>query len=199
MSNRVFAALAGIVAELRERNVSFALVGGLAVSVRAEPRFTADVDLAITVSADNEVELLAHQLTLRGYQVRALVEHKSRGRIATVRLLGRHGVVIDLIAATCGIEPEIVEAATPVLVENAGELPVAQPADLVAMKLLSATPRRAQDMLDARSLLLSNAQLDIEHVRRRLELIRARGFDRDEDLDGKLRALLADVAAERLD
>jgi hypothetical protein len=35
-----------------------ALVGGLAVSVRSEPRFTRDVDLAIALDDDREAESL---------------------------------------------------------------------------------------------------------------------------------------------
>ena len=35
-----------------------ALVGGLAVSARAEPRFTRDVDLAVAVVSDDEAERL---------------------------------------------------------------------------------------------------------------------------------------------
>lgn len=41
--------LATIARELRDRKIRFALVGGLAVSLRAEVRFTRDVDLAIVV------------------------------------------------------------------------------------------------------------------------------------------------------
>jgi predicted nucleotidyltransferase len=39
-------ALAAIARELSERGRRFALVGGLAVSVRSEVRFTRDVDIA---------------------------------------------------------------------------------------------------------------------------------------------------------
>jgi hypothetical protein len=40
--------------------VSFALVGGLAVSIRTEPRFTRDADLAVALANDAEVEALIH-------------------------------------------------------------------------------------------------------------------------------------------
>jgi hypothetical protein len=48
-------------ASLRPRGKRFALVGGLAVSVRAEVRFTRDVDLAVAVSSDAEAESLVHR------------------------------------------------------------------------------------------------------------------------------------------
>jgi hypothetical protein len=40
----------------------WALVGGLAVSARAEPRFTRDVDLAVSVVADRQAEALIREL-----------------------------------------------------------------------------------------------------------------------------------------
>ena len=49
-------ALRHIVRELRDRAKGFALVGGLAVSVRGEVRTTRDVDLAVAVQDDEELE-----------------------------------------------------------------------------------------------------------------------------------------------
>jgi hypothetical protein len=43
---------------LRAAGQRFALVGGMAVAVRGEPRFTRDVDLAVAVSGDREMEAL---------------------------------------------------------------------------------------------------------------------------------------------
>lgn len=55
-------ALRDIVASLRRRDRRFALVGGLAVSVRAEVRFTRDVDIALVAQADDDVERLIREL-----------------------------------------------------------------------------------------------------------------------------------------
>jgi hypothetical protein len=196
MTSAVLTSLMDMATELRTRGISFALVGGLAVSVRGEPRFTADVDLAIAVPGDREVESLVLDLRGRGYEVRALVEHDTRNRVATVRLRNKYGIVVDLLAASSGVEPEIVAAATPVAIEGVGQIPIATAEDLLATKVLAMTPRREQDRLDARNLLLVNPTLDLEKVRERLELIRARGFAREQDLDAKLRDVLSDANAE---
>ena len=42
--------------DLDRLGLKWALIGGLAVAVRAEPRFTRDVDLAVTVADDREAE-----------------------------------------------------------------------------------------------------------------------------------------------
>lgn len=51
--------------DLESLDVRYALVGGLGVSARGEPRYTRDVDLAIAVSRDDEAEALV-PLTVSG-------------------------------------------------------------------------------------------------------------------------------------
>lgn len=189
------ATLAAIAHCLRDLGRPFALVGGLAVSVRAEVRFTRDIDLAITVADDAEVERLVYELRAAGYTAIALVEHKTRARLATVRLESPSGLVVDLLAASSGIEAEVVERATPVALEDIGEVPVARAEELLAMKILSMSDQRLQDRIDAINLLQMNDTLDIEAVKANLERIIERGFHRDEDLFAKLKGLLAAARA----
>lgn len=84
-------ALAQAVDTLRELGVPFALVGGLAVSVRAEVRFTRDVDVAVAVADDSHAEQLVFQLQATEYRVVATVEHQTQHRMATARLSGTDG------------------------------------------------------------------------------------------------------------
>jgi len=130
--------------ELRLLGQPFALVGGLAVSARAEPRLTRDAGLAISVTGDAEAEHLVHELTARMYRVLASVEQGATGRLATIRLAqgDSDGVVIDLLFASSGIEPEIVAAATVLTVVPNLSLPVASVGHLIAMKLLARDDRR---------------------------------------------------------
>ena len=74
-------------ADLRELSYSFAVVGGLAVSARADPRLTRDADLAVAVESEEQAEALVAALLRRGYTVVASVEQAATGRLATVRLL----------------------------------------------------------------------------------------------------------------
>jgi hypothetical protein len=62
MSDAPEEALADIGRRLREYGIAFALVGGLAVSIRAEVRFTRDVDLAIAMPDDSSLETLVRDL-----------------------------------------------------------------------------------------------------------------------------------------
>ena len=186
-------ALAHITRELRRLGQPFALVGGLAVSVRGEVRTTRDVDLAVAVRSDRELETLVSDLAATGYRAVASVEQEERGRLATVRLGSPLGFIVDLLAASSGIESEAVAAATAVEFDGVGPVPVATAEDLLAMKLLSARVGRARDWDDARGLLETNPGLDLGMVRARLGLIESRGYARKQDLLAKLQTLLDDA------
>lgn len=75
--------LAAAAADLSDLKRPFALIGGLAVSLRAEPRFTRDADMVVSVSSDNEAELTVNALITRGYSVDTVVEQTATGRLAT--------------------------------------------------------------------------------------------------------------------
>jgi hypothetical protein len=171
----------------------FALVGGLAVSVRAEVRFTRDVDIVVLVADDAEAESLTYHLRSAGYSAVASVEHQTQRRLSTVRLMSPSGVKVDLLFASTGIEAEIVARATPIDFGSAGRVPVASAEELLAMKVLSMTDTRLQDRIDAQHLLQFTPQLDLSVVREHLRRITTRGYAREQDLEAKLALVLRDV------
>lgn len=184
-------ALASIARELTSRGRHFALVGGLAVSVRAEVRFTRDVDVAVIVTSDADAEVLVRDLS--GYTPIAVVEHESVQRLSTARLEGPEGVVVDLLFASTGLEHEIVSRAEPMELPNVGTVPVARAEELLAMKVLSMRESRLKDRIDAEQLLAAGG-VDLDAVRADLALIHARGFDRGQDLQAKLASVIEAVA-----
>jgi hypothetical protein len=186
-------ALGRIASELERLGRPFAVVGGFGVSLRAEVRFTRDVDVAVQARDDDDVEKLVRELRAKRYDVIALVEHDEAKRLATVRLRDPSGITVDLLTASSGIETEIVDRATEIVVEGIGALPVAQAEELLAMKVLSMDARRLQDRIDAVRLLEVNRSLDVERARDDLRLIDARGFGRRQDLMAKLEDVLASV------
>jgi hypothetical protein len=186
-------ALRTAVLGLRKRGRRFALVGGLAVSVRAEVRFTRDVDLAVVVRDDADAEALVRDLRSDGFRVVASVEHEERKRLSTVRLL-LGGVKVDLLFASSGIEPEIVDRASEIDVLSLGPVPVARAEDLLAMKVLSMNDLRLQDRIDAQNIMKYCPEIDLYAVREQLERIAARGFHRNQDLRAKLQRLIDDVS-----
>jgi len=188
---RVESALVRVAADLDALGASWALVGGLAVSVWAEPRLTRDIDVAIAVSSDREAEQLIRELCGRGWEVIVLVEQEAIERLATARLTcsdrSFEGIILDLLFASSGIEPEIVDGATMVDIISEVRLPVASRAHLIAMKLLARDDRsRPQDADDLRSLIQGASPEEISAARRAIDSITQRGFHRKRDLGTQL-------------
>ena len=188
------AALRQIDADLSRAHVSFALVGGLAVSARTEPRFTRDADFAVALATDTEAEALIHQLRTYDYHIEAIVEQEAVGRLATVRLTRSSEVqppVVDLLFASSGIEREVVADAE--LIELLPELTigVARIGHLIALKVLSRDDvRRPQDLVDLRALLRVASPAELARARESLVLIADRGYHRGRDLMSEMNTLL---------
>lgn len=186
------AALRRIHADLTDAHLSFALVGGLAVSARTEPRFTRDADLAVALANDFEAEALIHRLRSRDYHIEAIVEQEAVGRLATVRLTRGtpQSPVVDLLFASSGIEPEIVAAAESIELMARLTLGVARIGHLIALKVLSRDDvTRPQDLVDLRALLRVATAAELTRARDSLALIEARGYHRGRTLLSELDAL----------
>jgi hypothetical protein len=196
--SRAEAGLRRIVADLRSLARQFALVGGLAVSIRTEPRFTRDSDLAVLVADDRDAEALVRELQARGWRVSTAIEQNVAGRLATVRLAragdAELGVVVDLLFASSGIEPEVVAAAEPIEALAGFTIPVARVAHLIALKVLARDDRtRPQDRVDLAALLARADGTTRAEAREALALVTRRGFHRGRDLLAALDAAAAEL------
>ena len=188
------AALRRIHADLTEARASFALVGGLAVSARTEPRFTRDADLAVAVPSDTEAEALIHGLRARQYGIASIVEQDTADRLATVRLT-RPGTpdapVVDLLFASSGIEREVVAEAEAIELLPDLTIGVARTGHLIALKVLSRDDiKRPQDLADLRALLRVASDTELGRAREALALITTRGYHRGRALVAEMQQLL---------
>jgi predicted nucleotidyltransferase len=184
-------ALLRALGHLGQLDHAFALVGGLAVSARCEPRLTRDVDIAMAVSGDSDAEAVVLRLQRLGYRVVTTLEQDVTRRLATVRLQSSEvedaGALLDLLFASSGIEPEIAARAEPIEILPSISAPVAQPGHLIALKILARDDRlRPQDAMDLRSLLRDASEADLALAREALALIHVRGFHRGRDLSAAL-------------
>lgn len=174
---------------LRREGVSGCLVGGLAVSVRCDPRFTRDVDLAIALQNDTQAEALVHSLTKLGFRIDALVEQEAQKRLAMTRLITSDDTSIDLLIASSGIEAEVVAAAEQLEVVKQIILPVARVGHLIALKLLSVAPGRETDHSDLRNLAHVADEVEWQRAHAAVRLVVERGYSRDRDLESDLQKL----------
>ena len=187
------ATLRQIHTDLTEIRTSFALVGGLVVSARTEPRFTRDADLAVALASDAEAEALIHSLRARDYGIEAVVEQEAVGRLATVRLTRSrepNAPVVDLLFASSGIEPEVVAEAESIELLPNLTIGVARTGHLIALKILSRDDvRRPQDLVDLRALQRVASSGELVRARQSLALIAARGYHRGRDLMSEMSTL----------
>jgi len=187
---------------LRSEGLDYALVGGLAVSARVEPRFTRDVDVAVAVRGDEDEERFVRSLIRAGWRVVAQVEQDLTARLSAVRTLppgsdDHASVVVDFLFASSGIEPEVVAAAEPLEVVEGAVLPVATAVHLAAMKVLSMDEgTRIQDRVDALALLRTLDAAGLADLRAAFASVTERDFHRGKDLDAELDDLLRVLADE---
>ncbi len=191
MASPVELAFRRAVADLDALKVRWALIGGLAISVRSVPRFTKDLDFAVAVTSDSEAEDVVHRLGGRGYRPVEVLEQEYVERLSGVRL--EHGgsdVIIDLLFASSGIENEVVAGATRLEVLPQLSAPVATTGHLIALKILAG---RNQDLTDLGQLIPAASATDLDTARDAVGLIRARGFNREQDVEADLDKLIADL------
>lgn len=172
-------ALRQLGSDLRSSRVPFALVGGLA-------------DVAISVADDDAAEAVVRAMVDRGYRPGAVLEQEITGRLATVRFThaDRPKIIVDLLFASCGIEPEIVDQAEDLEVLVGFVVPVARTGHLIAMKLLARDDRRrANDADDLQGLAAVADDEEWQIAADAVRLITERGYSRDRDLPAALAEL----------
>lgn len=182
------------VTDVHDAGGRVALVGGLAVSARAEPRNTRDVDLAVRVADDADAEAIVRALAAHRYGIVAVVEQDATARLATVRMRSPNatGVLVDLLFASSGIEADVVSEAESIAISPGLALPVARTGHLIAMKLLARDDdRRPQDRVDLAALISTAPPAELERAREACAAITTRGYARGRDLATALDSAIA--------
>lgn len=191
MQTRLEKLLRRVVRDLNEIDTPYALVGGIAYGLRAEPRFTRDIDFTIAVSNEQEAEQVTAHLIRCGYFPQMELTNRHTGELATFRMRHKKPIdgvpadespFIDLLFSHCGIEREIVSMATITEPVKDLQIPTATVPHLIAMKVLSESDRRLQDRIDLQNLIAVAEPAELEAVPDLLSLIEQRGFANGKDL-----------------
>jgi predicted nucleotidyltransferase len=157
-------ALAELASALRDLEIPYAVIGGLAVSLWGEVRATLDVDLAVWVEAeriDATIVALSRRFEAIPKDPKLFVRETHVLPVVTSQ-----GVRADIVFGVLPVEKELVGRARPKALAG-GEVRVASVEDLILMKLIS---ERERDLEDARKLLRRHrGTIDREYLRERLE------------------------------
>lgn len=146
MSDPLLSVLPAIARWMREYGDDYAVIGGLAVVLRARPRLTTDVDLMVRVPGDAIDRLLStageQGFTWDEDEVR---EWAPGGLVRLLHTTGAgSGINVDVLFAIDDASQRAVERATMLSVAGC-ELPVVAAEDLILMKLEA---NRGQDLDD---------------------------------------------------
>ncbi len=168
MKDTIQKTLFDIAGLLREREISFAFIGGIAVIFRGEPRFTADVDAVLDLDVPAALGFLE---SLDPLSFRPLFPDVHDVVRTSFLLPLRHvktKIRVDLALGRSGFEQQLIARATDVDVAGI-TVPVATAEDLVLLKMIAGRPRdtddthrivaRQADQLDWEYLLETGAQL----------------------------------------
>jgi len=147
--------LGRVAALLKEQDLQFALIGGLASSIRGRVRATADIDIIIDCDVLKAIEFLA-QLDEKSYRPFVAEPELSIRQFFILPIEDvKSGIRIDLAIGESGFEKLIVQRAS---IPAEHSVPVATAEDLLLMKLLA---NRPQDISDVNGILaLSRDAID---------------------------------------
>ncbi len=145
---------------LEQHQIPYAMIGGLAASLRGEARSTADVDLVIGINVDEALTLIGNLANSPFQPLFAGVEEVvSQAFILPLR----HrltGIKVDLSLGMSGFERQLIARAESVEI-GARSFQLATAEDLLVMKLLAGRPR---DQQDARGIaVVQGQQLDWQY------------------------------------
>lgn len=169
---------------LEAQGISFAVIGGIAASLRGEPRTTADVDLIVAIGIEPCRRLLDTALDASPFG--PLFPEVAEVMEQTFLVPLRHrqtGIRVDLALALSGFEKQAIQRATSESIAG-GSLPVATAEDLILMKTLAGRPRDVEDV--ERMVALRHDELDWDYLFSTAEQLQKAV---DHDLLGPLRKL----------
>jgi hypothetical protein len=130
---------------LVKEKIPFALIGGIAVGLRGEPRFTADVDLVIGADIDQALSFLGG---LEDSRFEPLFPDAPDVVRSAFLLPLRHketGIKVDLALGLTGLERQLLDRAEGLRLGGLS-IPVATAEDLILLKVIAERPRDIEDV-----------------------------------------------------
>lgn len=150
-----------IASALKARHIPYMIIGGQAVLLYGEPRFTRDIDITLGVDIDYLEEILSivNKLLLKPLpkDIRTFV-----GQTMVLPVLDEtSGIRIDFIFSFTPYEAKAIKKARKILLMG-NEVCFASPEDVIIHKIFAGRPR---DLEDVRTILLKNPEIAIQYIR----------------------------------
>lgn len=148
MNEHLIPTLTDAISLLHAESLPCAVIGGLAVSARGQPRVTADIDMVVATDVEGMLGLLGTLPTTPFEPLfQGVDEVIERAYLPPMRHR-QHRIKVDLAVGMSGFERQAVARAKPVQLAGVS-VPVVTTEDLILMKTLAG---RDQDQLDLQML-----------------------------------------------
>lgn len=159
------AALQSLTSWLEAEHVPYVTIGGVAVSLLAQPRATQDIDVVIWLERERwESFLLAGEAYGFTPRINDALNFAVRSRVILLQYQNG-GVSLDLSCGALPFEREMIERATTLNI-GALNLKMPTPEDLIVTKSIAQRPK---DIADIEALLSIHQNLDVAYIRRWVE------------------------------
>jgi hypothetical protein len=140
--------LAALRDTLVAHDISYVLIGGIAVQHWSEPRFTRDIDATVIVQPGKEEEALAVLTSIFTPRIPDYIQFALKYRV--IPLTSSQGVDLDISFGLPGYEETVLDRSVEVMI--AGEaFPICSAEDLIIHKMVAGRP---QDISDVQGVLL---------------------------------------------
>ena len=160
-ADRLKLVMAEMVAALRHHRVNYALIGGIAVTIRGRSRFTRDIDFLLDMP-QVRLPALLDDLAQRGFEF-DLASTIAAWHQGLLTMTWRGRIRVDWLRPVVPGYQHILDLATEVEIDHQPTR-VATAEGLILLKL---TAWRSNDQEDIRALLAKHAgQLDLDWIRR---------------------------------
>ena len=158
----IFEAAVEVAAFLEDKQIPYAVLGGLAVQHWGEPRTTQDVDIVVMVSSESEEEFLKTMLQRFRPRMADALSFAKRHRILLIST--GDGIPVDLSLGIPGYEEEAIRRVSKVSFTGFSPIRVVSAEDLIIHKCVAGRARDAEDI--ERILIRQKGKLDLRYVRR---------------------------------
>lgn len=141
-------------------SIDYALIGGFAVSLIADERFTRDIDFTITFKP-HQFNKFKNKLDESEYEI-DFIDFNSSDQYPDFMRLKINNILVDLLIAQIDFQEEIISRAIEFKLLNKN-IKVASPEDMIIMKLLADRPRDREDIL---SIINHHKNLDKQYLQK---------------------------------
>lgn len=158
----IFDAAVEVAAFLEDKQIPYAVLGGLALQHWGDPRTTQDVDIVVMVSSEKEEEFLKTMLRRFRPRMANALPFAKRHRILLISTAD--GIPVDLSLGIPGYEEEAMRRVSKVSFTGLSPIRVVSAEDLIIHKCVAGRARDAEDI--ERILIRQKVKLDLRYVRR---------------------------------